>query len=45
MKLHVKKEGKVIIALAVRSSGLHSCGGRIVEIQEGDSTGDFFFPL
>lgn len=42
MKLHVRKEGKVITVLAVRGSGLVLCGGRIAEVQVGDSTGGIF---
>lgn len=38
MKRHVRKEGKVITALAVGGSGLVWSGGRIVEVQVGDRT-------
>lgn len=36
------KSGKVFAALAVRNSGSVLCGGRIVEVQVGDSTEEIF---
>lgn len=42
MKLHARKEGKVIMVLADRGSGLVLCVGRIAEVQVGDSTGGNF---